>query len=54
MVWVQVEGGPREEAGDIVGFSLGEKHWRGAIAESLDGKTVHRREKVTDAQYRGG
>jgi quercetin dioxygenase-like cupin family protein len=61
--WVQVEGGPKEEIrpGDIVWFAPGEKHWHGAtattamshiaIAEALDGKSVHWLEKVTDAQY---
>lgn len=62
--WVQVWGGPVEEinAGDIVWFPPGEKHWHGAtastamthiaIAEVLDGKNVEWMEHVTDAQYR--
>lgn len=62
--WVQVWGGPVEEinAGDIVWFPPGEKHWHGAtastaithiaIAEALDGKNVEWMEHVTDAQYR--
>jgi quercetin dioxygenase-like cupin family protein len=64
--WAQREGGPVEEIGpgDVVWFAPGEKHWHGArataamthiaIAESLDGKTVHRMEKVSDEQYRAG
>jgi quercetin dioxygenase-like cupin family protein len=56
-------GGPVEEiqAGDIVWFPPGEKHWHGAapttamthlaIQEQLDGKAVDWMEKVTDAEY---
>jgi mannose-6-phosphate isomerase-like protein (cupin superfamily) len=61
--WVQVEGGSKQEinAGDIIWFPPGEKHWHGAtsttgmthiaIAESLNGKVVDWLEKVTDEQY---
>lgn len=48
--------------GDVVWFSPGEKHWRGATATTalthiaiqaqLDGKTVEWMEKVSDEQYR--
>lgn len=62
---VQREGGPVEDiqAGDIVWFPPGEKHWHGAapdtamshiaIAEALGGKVVDWMEKVSDEQYRG-
>src|SRR3954467_172136 len=64
--WVQREGGPVQEIGpgDVVWFAPGLKHWHGArataamthiaIAESLDGKTVHWMEQVSDEQYRAG
>jgi quercetin dioxygenase-like cupin family protein len=60
---VQRAGGPIEELrpGDVVWFSPGEQHWRGAspttammhiaIQESLDGKAVEWMEQVTDEQY---
>jgi quercetin dioxygenase-like cupin family protein len=60
---VQRQGGPIEEinAGDIVWFPPGERHWHGAapntamshvaIAEALDGKVVDWMEKVSDEQY---
>jgi quercetin dioxygenase-like cupin family protein len=59
----QREGGPIEEIrpGDVVWFSPGERHWRGAaptaamthiaIQEKLDGKAVDWMEKVSDEQY---
>jgi len=59
----QREGGPIEQiqAGDVVWFGPGEKHWHGAtptiamthiaIAEALDGKVVDWMEHVSDAQY---
>jgi quercetin dioxygenase-like cupin family protein len=62
--WVQRWGGPVEEvdAGDVVWFSPGEKHWHGAtstgvmthfaIQEALDGKTVEWLEQVSEEQYR--
>src|SRR4051794_18447858 len=62
--WVQREGGPIEEinAGDVVWFPPGLKHWHGAspstamthiaIQESVDGKNVDWMEKVSDDQYR--
>src|SRR4051812_150588 len=62
---VQRDGGPIEkiQAGDIVWFQPGEKHWHGAspttamthiaIAEMLDGKAVEWMEHVTDEQYGG-
>jgi quercetin dioxygenase-like cupin family protein len=62
--FVQREGGPVEEiqAGDVVWFPPGEKHWHGAtptsammhiaIQEALNGKTVEWLEKVSDEQYR--
>ena len=62
--FVQREAGPVEEiqAGDVVWFPPGEKHWHGAtptsammhiaIQEALNGKTVEWLEKVTDEQYR--
>lgn len=61
--WAQHEGGPVEEinAGDVVWFPPGEKHWHGAtsttgmthiaIQEALDGKVVDWLEKVSDEQY---
>lgn len=61
----QVWGGRVEEieAGDVVWFPPGEKHWHGAtpatamthiaIQEALDGKTVEWLEQVSEAQYRG-
>ena len=61
----QREGGPVEEinAGDIVWFEPGEKHWHGAsstnamthiaIAEALDGQVVNWMEHVTDKDYQG-
>jgi quercetin dioxygenase-like cupin family protein len=63
--WAQREGGPIEDIrpGDIVWFAPGEKHWHGAtsanamthiaIAEVLDGESVHWMEHVTDAEYLG-
>ena len=63
--WVQREGGAREEieAGDVVWFPPGEKHWHGATAsmamshiaihEKLDGEVVDWLEPVTDGQYGG-
>ena len=63
--WVQREGAPIEDIrpGDIVWFPPGEKHWHGAtstnamthiaIAEALDGESVHWMEHVTDAAYLG-
>ena len=62
--WAQVWGGLLEviNAGDVIWFAPGEKHWHGAtattgmahfaIAEALDGKTVDWLEQVSDAQYR--
>jgi len=62
--WGQREGGPVEEiqAGDVVWFAPGEKHWHGAapitgmthiaILEQFDGKTGDWLEKVSDEQYR--
>src|SRR5438093_13222238 len=62
--WVQREGGPIEEiqAGNVVWFPPGEKHWHGAtptsammhiaIQERLNGKSVEWLEKVSDEQYR--
>ena len=62
--WTQRDGGPIEEIhpGDVVWFEPGEKHWHGAspttamqhiaIQESLDGKAVEWREKVSEDQYR--
>jgi quercetin dioxygenase-like cupin family protein len=51
------------EAGDVVWFPPGEKHWHGATAatamthiaiqEALDGKSVEWLEQVSEAQYRG-
>ena len=64
--WVQLEGGPVEQvqAGDVVWFEPGEKHWHGAsdttamqhiaIQEALDGKAVEWMEHVTDDQYSRG
>ena len=61
---VQRDGGPVEEvqAGDVVWFAPGEKHWHGAtpstamthlaIQEQLDGKMVDWLEHVSDEQYR--
>jgi len=63
---VQREGGSIEqiEAGDVVWFPPGEKHWHGAsptaamthiaIQESLNGEVVVWLEHVTDLQYRQG
>jgi quercetin dioxygenase-like cupin family protein len=63
--WVQRAGGPIEEvnAGDVVWFAPGEKHWHGAtpttamthiaIAEKLESKSADWMELVTDEQYRG-
>ena len=57
------EGGPvvEIEAGDVVYFAPGERHWHGAsptnflehvaIQESLDGSTATWLEHVTDEQY---
>ena len=49
-------------AGDVIWFAAGEKHWHGAapetaishiaIHESFDGKSVEWLEHVSDAQYR--
>jgi quercetin dioxygenase-like cupin family protein len=62
---VQRWGGAAEEvdAGDVVWFSPGEKHWHGAtettamthiaIQEALDGTQVEWLEQVSDEQYRG-
>lgn len=62
---VQRWGGPIEkiEAGDVVWFESGEKHWHGAapgtamthtaIQEELDGNAVTWLEHVTDEQYEG-
>jgi quercetin dioxygenase-like cupin family protein len=62
---VQREGGAVEDinAGDIVWFEPGEKHWHGAsptnamthiaIAEALDGHVVDWLEHVTDKVYEG-
>jgi quercetin dioxygenase-like cupin family protein len=59
------EGGPvvEIEAGDVVFFAPGEKHWHGAapttamthiaIQEKLDGKAVDWLEKVSDEEYLG-
>jgi quercetin dioxygenase-like cupin family protein len=64
--WAQREGGPVEEIrpGDVVWFSLNEKHWHGATAttgmthiaiqEKLNGKVVDWMDHVTDEQYRSG
>ena len=51
------------QAGDVVWFAPGEKHWHGASAtagmshiavqERLDGKTADWLEKVTDDEYQG-
>jgi quercetin dioxygenase-like cupin family protein len=61
---IQQWGGPIQEMkqGDIVWIPPGVKHWHGAtattgmahiaIAEALEGKTVHWMEKVSDEQYR--
>ena len=61
---VQRWGRPIEEIlpGDVVSIPPGEKHWHGAMAttamthiaiqESLDGKAVEWKEKVSDEQYR--
>lgn len=63
---VQREGAPIEkiQAGDVVWFEPGEKHWHGATAdmamqhiaiqESLDGKAVEWLEHVRDEQYAVG
>ncbi len=61
---IQQWGGPIQEMkqGDVVWIPPGVKHWHGAtatagmahiaIAEALEGKTVHWMEKVSDEQYR--
>jgi quercetin dioxygenase-like cupin family protein len=61
--WAQRWGGPIEDirSGDVVWFSLNEKHWHGAtpttamthiaVQEALDGKVVEWMEKVSDEQY---
>jgi len=61
---IQQWGGPIQEMkqGDVVWIPPGLKHWHGAtattgmahiaIAEALEGKTVHWMEKVSDEQYR--
>ncbi len=60
---VQRDGEPIEEiqAGDVVWFEPGEKHWHGAsdttamqhiaVQEALDGKAVEWMEHVSDEQY---
>ena len=60
---VQRWGGPIEDIrpGDVIWFSLGEKHWHGATAttamthiaiqEQLEGKTADWMEKVSNEQY---
>jgi quercetin dioxygenase-like cupin family protein len=64
--WTQCEGGPVEEIrpGDIVSCPPGVRHWHGAtpttamthiaIAEALDGTSVHWMEHVSDADYFAG
>jgi len=59
----QREGDPTEnlQAGDVVWFAPGEKHWHGAaptsamthiaITEALDGRAVDWLEQVSDKQY---
>lgn len=61
--WVQKEGALVEEvqAGDVVWFEPGEKHWHGAspdqamshfaIQEEADGSSVSWMEHVTDREY---
>jgi len=61
--WVQSEGGPKMEIRpcDVIWCPPNEKHWHGAttstamthiaIQESLDGKAVEWKKKVTDQQY---
>jgi quercetin dioxygenase-like cupin family protein len=62
--WVQRWGGAVEEinAGDVVWFPPGEKHWHGAtattamthiaIVERLEGKSADWMEQVSEDQYR--
>ncbi|MEO6808304.1 MAG: cupin domain-containing protein [Isosphaeraceae bacterium] len=61
--WAQRWGGPIEDiqAGDVIWFPPGEKHWHGAtptaamthiaIQEKRDGNVVDWLEKVTEEQY---
>ena len=61
--WVQREGGPIEvvEAGDVVTFPPGQRHWHGAapttpmshiaIQEILDGRAADWLEQVSAAEY---
>ncbi len=61
--WVQEWGGPRREvqAGDVVWFAPGVKHWHGAtsaeamthiaVQDTIEGINADWQEHVTDAQY---
>ncbi len=63
--WVAAWGKPRREvqAGDVIWFAPGEKHWHGAtpttavshiaIQEALNGVAVEWLEQVNDADYEG-